>query len=310
MSIVSYTSSMKIIVTHTAPDWDAIGSVWLIKKYLAGWQDAKVEFVPAGERSPRLRKLKEVPYEPIVTVGEDELIHVDTGLLPLDHHQTAEKTVCAASLTWDYIKNQFQQTGITMTAEHIQAVDRIVKVIVQIDHFREVFWDNPTADYHEFSLIGVLEGLKIAHPEDDDLYISFGIQCLDALIHEFENRIWAEKEIAEKGIRFTLKCGEGMAFETINDSVLKLAQKMGYLLVVRKDPRKGYVRIKVRPASSEKDDIDLTLAYEKLSKIDPNATWYLHVSKKMLLNGTPKNPNMIPTKLTLSQIVDVLRSLY
>ena len=44
---------MKIVVTHTAPDWDAIGSVWLIKRYLPGWQDAKVEFVPAGTRRDR-----------------------------------------------------------------------------------------------------------------------------------------------------------------------------------------------------------------------------------------------------------------
>jgi len=56
---------------------------------------------------------------------------------------------------------------------------------------------------------------------------------------------------------------------------------MGFLLVVRKDPRKGYVRIKLRPTSSESDDLDLTPAYEKLHKIDPKATWFLHVSKKI-----------------------------
>lgn len=104
--------------------------------------------------------------------------------------------------------------------------------------------------------------------------------------------------------------GKAMAFETINDGVIKLAQKMGYLLVVRKDPRKGYVRIKARPESGPEDNIDLTAAYEELVKIDPEATWFLHVSKKMLLNGTPKNPKMIPTKLSLQEIVDVLKRLY
>lgn len=299
---------MKIIVTHTSPDWDAIGSVWLIKKFLPGWQDASVEFVPAGQRSDRLRKLKDVPYEPIIHMGEDEIIHVDTGLLPLDHHQTSDQSVCGTSLSWDFVQAEGQ-----VSDEAREAIDRIVKVIVAIDHFREVFWDNPTADYHEFSLLGVLEGLKLEHPDDDLLYLDYGIRSLDALTHEFANRIWAEKEIAEKGIRFDLQHHhdlKGIGFETINDSVLKLAQKMGFILVVRKDPRKGYVRIKVRPRTGEQDDLDLTLAYEKLKKIDPEATWFLHVSKKMLLNGTPKNPKMIPTKLSLQQIIDVLKSIY
>lgn len=302
---------MKIIVTHTAPDWDAIGSVWLIKTYLPGWQEAKVEFVPAGTRKAKCKGYNpQNESDPIELLGEDEIIHVDTGLGPLDHHQTADQTVCAATRTWDFVRFEIEKTGTAMKEEHSQAVTRVVNIILADDHFREVFWADPTADYHEFSLIGVLEGLKIAHPDDDQLYINFGIEALHAVVHNFESRIWAEKEIAKGGIRFEIKAGKAIAFETVNDNVLKLAQKMGYLLVVRKDPRKGYVRIKLRPASSKRDDLDLTLAYEKLRKIDPEATWFLHISKKMLLNGTPKNPHMIPTKLTLQQIIDVLKSIY
>ena len=40
---------MKIIVTHSSPDWDAIGSVWVIKRLLPGWTDADVQFIPAGQ---------------------------------------------------------------------------------------------------------------------------------------------------------------------------------------------------------------------------------------------------------------------
>ena len=265
---------MKIIVTHTSPDWDAIGSVWLLKKFLAGWQDAKVEFVPAGQRSKRLDGLEEVPYEAVIRVGEDEIIHVDTGLLPLDHHQTSDKSVCGASLVWDYVQQYFDDANDQLKTEHKEAIDRIVKIIVAIDHFKEVFWENPTADYHEFSLLGVLEGLKQLHPNQDELYVEYGIESLEALVHNFENRIWAEKEIKEKGVPFEIKAGKAIGFETVNDTVLKLSQKMGYLLVVRKDPRKGYVRIKLRPTSSENDDLELTPAYEKLKEIDPEATWF------------------------------------
>ena len=84
---------------------------------------------------------------------------------------------------------------------------------------------------------------------------------------------------------------------------------MGYTIVIRKDPRKGYVRIKALPANGKEKGADLTLMYEKLKKVDTQATWFLHVSKKMLLNGTPKNPKMIPTKLSLNDIIKVVEGI-
>ncbi len=298
---------MKIIVTHMSPDWDAIGSVWIIKRFLPGWEKAEVKFVPAGQRLGKQElRIKNQGKDPIELIGEEEIIHVDTGLGPLDHHQTQDTTVCGASLSWDYVQKQIKKAGDTLTPEHIEAVSRIVKIIVDTDHFKEVYWKDASADYHEFSLLGLLEGVKLQKPGQDSEYVKFGIDCLEGLVHTFENRIWAEKEIKEKGIEFKTKYGKAMGFETLNDTVLKLAQKQGYVLVVRKDPRKGYVRIKTLPATVKDKGIDLTLAYEQLRKIDPDATWFLHISKKMLLNGTPKNPKMRPTKLSLADIIRVL----
>jgi len=297
---------MKIIITHTSPDWDAITSVWLIKRFLPGWDEAKIEFVPAGEKLVKNKKDKNGETETIEQSVKDEMIHVDTGMGPLDHHQTLNDRICAASLTWDFVKSQNSEFNVREKwKEKKEAIDRIIKVIVDIDHFKEVFWPDTYADYQEFSLLGFLEGLKIERPNQDGWYIEIGMECLDAELHNFENRIWAEKEIQEKGQKFTTRFGKGFGIESINDSVLKLAQKMGYMIVVRKDPRKGYVRIKARPKDAN-NDVDLTLAYEKLKKMDPNATWYLHVSRKMLLNGTPKNPKMKPTMLSLQEIVKVL----
>lgn len=296
---------MKIIVTHASPDWDAITSVWILKRFLPGWDNARVEFVPAGEHSSRVKEVTSA----IQKVEEDQIIHVDTGLGPLDHHQTNDQNVSAASITWDFVKensSMFEDLSERIT-DKITAIDRIVAIVVEIDHFKEVFWDSPTADYHEFSMLGVLDGLKLAKQNQDGYYVDFGMEALDAMLHNFENRIWAEKEIAENGKKFKTRFGEGIAFETINDDVLKLAQKMGYVLVARKDPRKGYLRIKTLPnKEGEKPGVDLTLAYEQLRKMDPDATWFLHVSKKMLLNGTAKNPKMVPTKLTLDEIIKVL----
>jgi len=298
---------MKVVVTHISPDWDAITSVWLIKKYLSGWQNAKVKFVPAGQRMGN-RELKDLSH-PIEKIGEDEVVHVDTGLDPLDHHQTQDVNVSAASLTWDFVQKNFDKAGDHLTEVHKEAVSRVVKFVVDTDHFKEVFWADPSADYHEFTLLGLMEGLKFVKQNQDEYYVTFGIECLEAMVADFENRIWAEKEIEEKGIKFETRFGKGIGFETINDAVLKLSQKMGYVITLRKDPRKGYIRIKTLPDKDGKKGADLSLVYEKLKKMDPNATWFLHVSKKMLLNGTPKNPKMIPTKLSLGDIIEVIKNI-
>src|SRR5579872_5249627 len=308
---------MHAIIAHASPDWDAIGSVWILKRFLPGWENAKVEFVPAGQRSPRVaRKEKEADTQVIVESDDTKIIHVDTGLTPLDHHQIYDTNICSTSRCWDYVvkenPNLHAKTSDTKREDKIAAMERIVAYIVELDHFQEVFWPDAGSDMHEFSLYGILEGMKGLHPDDDEFFVSWGMEILDAMLRRFESRIWAEKEIA-KGKEFTTKWGKAIAIETINDSVIKLAQKMGYMVVVRRDPRKGYVRIKAVPMPAQQTtnnrqqklenpikvpDINLSLVRDQLEKMDPDATWFLHVSNKMLLNGTPKNPKMIPTRLS------------
>lgn len=299
---------MKIVVTHGAPDLDAITSVWLIKKFLPGWEDASIKFVAAGERIDNGKWKNEDQEFPMEEIEGNEVIHVDTGLGPLDHHQISSDQVCAASLTWDFVKTKNKELRLEKSDKmknKLEAIGRMVEVIKQDDHFKEVFRKDPLADYFQFELAGILDGLKLQYQNQDDYYYEFISKSLDAILHEFENRIWAEKEIKENSQEFETKYGKGIGLETINDTVVKLAQKMGYAVVVRKDPRKGYVRIKARPENG----IDLTKTYEELKKTDPNATWFLHVSKKMLLNGSTKNPKMRPTNLEVKDIIKVLEKI-
>lgn len=311
---------MKIIVTHLSPDLDAIGSVWVVKKFLPGWNDAKVEFVPAGNRLARIKNHPDFENEPVLKVGDDEIMHVDTGLGPLDHHQTSSMDTCGAKRSWEYVASELEKLGQQLKSEHHEAVSRIIEQIVDIDHFQEVYRADADADFQDFSLWGINEGLQYLKPEEHDYYVEFGRTCLDYLLSYYENKIWAENELS-KGQEFETRYGKAIGIESRNDSVIKLAQKKGYVLVVRKDPKRGNVAIKTMPRRASKvqgaevqdtsiqQGIDLTLAYEQLKKIDPDATWFLHVSKKMLLNGSVKNPDMIPTSLPLNSIIEVLKSL-
>src|SRR3989344_8330959 len=85
---------MKTIVTHMAPDVDAITSVWLLKRFLSGWNEAQVKFVPAGKT-----------LDNQIADSDPEIWHVDTGMGILDHHQTDEDT-CAAKRCLEYIIRQ------------------------------------------------------------------------------------------------------------------------------------------------------------------------------------------------------------
>lgn len=285
---------MRLIVTHTSPDLDAICSSWLLKKFHPKFNNADFRFVPAGKNyeMTEIEKLKNA-----------EILTVDTGGGEFDHHQTGDTNLCASKLVLDYLK--FQNF---IEDHHYSSLKRIVQVVLEIDHFREVFWDDPANDRYLFFLEEVLTGLKLLWQGQDERVLKFGFEALDGIFQKMQMKIKAEDEI-KNGVNFTIKIDKAggllkcLALETINDEVLKLAQKQGFQIVIRKDLRKGYVRIKAIPNGK----VDLTRIYEVLKRQDSEATWFLHASKCIVLNGSTKNPDMKPTRLSLEQIVEIVK---
>lgn len=283
---------MKTIVTHLAPDVDAVTSVWLLKRFLPGWIEAEVAFVPAG---------KTLDNEP--PDSDPDIMHVDTGMGKLDHHQTDEDT-CAAKRTMEYISLKAQnKSGKNHNKFPDEALIRLIDVVNDIDHFREAYFPNPAADYYDFGLVSMMDGWKLIYPDENQRMIDLGLIALDGVYKTFQNKVWAEHEIKNEGVEFVTKWGKGIGVETVNDEVVRIAQRQGYVVAVRKDPHKDYVRIKALPESRS----DLTSCYNILRKKDKEATWFLHASRKMLLNGSVKNPESKPTKLTLREIIEVLK---
>lgn len=272
---------MKTVVTHNAPDLDAITSVWLVKTFLPDWEEASVAFVPAG------KTYKDAPVD-----SDADIMHVDTGFGKFDHHQTNDFT-CASKIIYEHIASEHGEN---------EALARMVAYVTDVDHFQEVFYPDPAADMWDFSIVSVIDGWRLMYPEDDLKIMHLGMDCLDALYKVFQNKIWAEKAL-EEGIEFESEWGKALGLETINDSAVRLAQRRGYVLVVRKDPKKGYLRIKTIP----KPEIDLEPYYQELKDAEPDATWFLHASHHMLLNGSTKNPDMRPSRRPLAEIIEVLR---
>lgn len=273
---------MKTIVTHIGPDVDAIAAVWLVKNYLPGWKEAAFAFVPAGTT------LHDAPPD-----DKSDILHVDTGFGKFDHHQTNADT-CAAQLVREEVEK---------TRGEDEALRRLIAVVNDIDHFREALRPNPTADFWDFGVTAQVDGWRLLHSDDPVKVVNLGMDALDGIYKTFQNKVWAERELTERGVVFETRWGKSIGVETVNDEVIHVGQKMGYAVVVRKDPKKGYLRIKALP----KDDIDLTDVYNRLKKEEPDATWFLHASLHMVLNGSAKNPKMRPTRKTLQEIIDILR---
>lgn len=287
----------KLIVTHHAPDLDAISSVWLLKRFDGQrYASAKVAFVNPGETI----SLEEAEKE--FNCQLHEITHVDTGLGEFDHHQAerASRDICAATLVFDYLKQVRPEIADDM------ALVEMIKIIVDVDHFGEIYWPESKENRFVFTLHELIHGHESIELNDDDSQLHFGMKALDCAYAAMANRLKAEEVISGKGIEFEIKEGKCLALETQNDESIKLSQIKGYILAVRKDSEYGHIRIKVRPDA----ELNLDRLYQAIKEIDPKATWFYHASGKMLLNGSIKHRNQIASSLSLQGIIHLIQKLY
>jgi len=277
---------MKTIVTHMSPDLDAIASVWLLRTFYPDCFDALVEFVPAGQT------LEGRPAD-----DNPNIIHVDTGMGKFDHHQSNEYT-CASQKIFLFLKEKHY-----LKPQQVEPLERMVDVITSFDHFGEASLPDADADIYDFMYIGILDGLKMLY-QDDAKILQLGSELLNGLLQTFSNKVFAQSEI-KRGLVFTSSWGKTLALETDSEEAVRLAQKSGFEMVVRKGKKHGHIRVKLLPSKKK----TLKNLYDILVKKDPKATWFYHASGHMILNGSTKNPNSIPSTLHLADIVSMIKEL-
>ena len=277
---------MKTIVTHLSVDLDCIAATWLVKRFFPEWDEADIVFTP-----------QQVNWEEVVPDSNPNILYLDTGFGKFDHHQLQEYT-SATKLLYKYILIHFPPDEKTQTA-----LARLVSLVNELDHFAECFYPDASSDKWDLSLFQQVGALKQSLGEDRKVMETVFI-LLDAHLQLFKNKTKAEKEIKD-GYVFQSKWGKTLVMNTRNDEALRLAQKLGFQLVAIKDPEKGGVRIKTPP----KKELDLTPLYEEIMKKDRKGTWFLHIGKNMLLNGSNKKPGQVPSPLTLQQLIEIIKEL-
>lgn len=285
--------SKKLIVTHQNPDVDAIGSVWLLKRFdREDYFEAKTSFVPAGETISEAQ-LNDLGISLI------EVTHVDTGMGEFDHHSEEKDSGSAAELVFNYLKKKHADL------ERDGALARVVTFINETDHFGSYFWPEPTADRYIFTLEQMLNGYKLGGHGDDHDLVELGMKCLDGAYSMMKIVLEAREELTTKGSVFETVFGKALGITSSNDAVIKQGQKMGYTIVVRKDPELGNIRIKAAPLP----EIDLTRVYEAIRKRDTVGTWYFHPGKHMLINGSRKHIGQVPSPLSLEDVIGIIRGI-
>ena len=293
---ILHIMTRKLIVTHHAPDLDAIGASWLLKTFdTQHYGNAKFAFVNPGEKikSSAVAELE---------ISSDNVVHVDTGLGRFDHHQPerGHDNSSASSLVYDHLCHLHPE----LSNDH--ALGLLVDFITEIDHFEEIHW--PEADHYRYNLMlhQLIRGLEFVGLHNDDSQLHFGFTCLDGVYAALKQDVRAKEILETKAQYFHIKSGKCMAVETRNDDTLKLAQKYGAIIAIRKDTTQGHIRIKARPDA----EIDLKALADEISLIDSVGTWYYHPSGKMLINGSKKHRNQKPSPLSLEQIIELTKKTY
>jgi hypothetical protein len=289
-------SDRKLIVTHHAPDLDAISAVWLFKRFDSQhFADAKIAYVNPGDTIT----LEEAERDGCQL---HEVTYVDTGGGEFDHHQdgVAMQKVCAASLVYMHILK------IHPEAKDDLALKELVEFICNVDHFQEINWPDANSYRYVFMLHELIRGHEYIDPHNDDSQMHFGLDCIDYAYAAMKQSIKADQVIAAKGQDFEIKYGKCLAIDSRNDDTLKRAQKMGYILAVRKDTKLGNIRIKIRPDAP----FDLECLQQKIQSKDHKGTWFYHGGGKMLINGSLKHKSHVASPLTLEEIVEMIKECY
>lgn len=277
-----------LIVTHVNPDLDAIGAIWLLKRFMAeDYADAAYGFVAAGET-----------YRGEAVDSDSSVVHVDTGLGIFDHHDKERERYSATYLVWEHIKS---------LQDHLKddkAGQMMVDFITEIDHFGEYYWPEPMSPRYAFMLSDILPRLHLLSRYSNAEVVDMVLPLLDAVYKGYQDILKAEEDIAQ-GQEFECKWGRAILVVTGSDGAMKIAQKMGYDVVVRKEPDRGFVKIKSAP----KKEIDLRPIYDRISELEDRERWYFHPSGNMLINGSSKDPDTEPTNVGVDRIVEIIKSI-
>ncbi len=259
-----------MIIGHLNPDIDCLCAIWILRRW-HNLEHAALQFVPSGQT------FNGAPVD-----SDLNIIHVDTGHGRFDHHQVVDHTLSATEL----VRRTVAPDDLVLR--------RIAQAVTRLDH---ALAEGGTAP----NICDLIGGFNALYPEAPTLVAQSMFVNFDAWYANEAKQMRLEQAFAER-IEFDTPWGFGIAMESDDGGSSRLAYSAGAVLYAYRDG-KGNMGI----AARSRAQVDLTQVLRDLRRIDPQADWFLHASKRMLLCGTPKSPPRTPSQLSLQELVGVLR---
>lgn len=274
---------MKILVTHINPHLDDILAIWLFRKFHTEFKEAKLEFLSAAKEG--------VTFEGKQVDSDPEVIHFGIGRGKFDEHK-GDIGQSAGSLVWQEIK-----------AGGLAPKDRI-----ELGAYEElVAWNNlidtgqaPSYEFSEFSVQALIRPLD-SKPETSKKAIELGEEILDRILNVLKRKQQSVLDW-EKRQEFETKFGKTVAVssETVDRAFCK--RQEGDLFIIY-NPKYKSVQY-FTPG-----DTNLEPIYQKAKSLDPEATWYFHQSRHIIICGSHSAPGSQPTKLSFEELIDLVKNI-
>jgi len=258
-----------MIVTHKNPDFDCIVGVWLFKRF-CGMENEKIKFMKFGEPIPPKCK---------------DAFFIDIGKGEYDHHHRKD-FVSAATL----ILEKFNLNNNTV-------LKQLADIARRIDHGLS---DKKTEGLLNF--INIISGLNKLYPHDPLKVMKISFECLDAIYERGSQLVYIKEEF-QKGIKFCTKWGNGIGIETHIREIRGYCHRKGYIIFVYVDPVTQYRGF----AAPGGKGVDFSDIYYKLKNLEPDAEWYLHFSKDLLICGSDKAINNKLSNLKLEKLINLIK---
>lgn len=268
---------MKRIITHLRPHLDDICAAWLLKRYQPGAADAAFEFQPAD------RKVEAPDADP-------ETAYVGVGRGRFDEHK-GDVGECATSLVHKAIK------GNIADPTEAAAVARLVAWVLEEDTGKL-----NSLTHREFTVPMIIQGEFDRNGRDSVAVADLGFRMLEALLVSEQNFVRLETDWAKRQ-EFPSRFGRAVALVSTAKEIDSYGYAHGFDLVVFMNPDGSYRNIRGKAGTA----IDLTPVRDELAKIDPQATWYFHHSKKMLICGGELAPAAKPSQLAFEKMIEIVK---
>jgi hypothetical protein len=259
-----------MIVTHSNPDFDCIVATWLLKRF-CGMKRHTIQFVR---------------FEDSITTKYKNAICVDIGNGEYDHHHRND-FVSSATLVLEKFNLQ-----------NDPALKTLAYTARRIDH--GLLGEDTGGP---FSLIDIISGLNKIYPKDPLIVMNIAFECLDAIYKQSSQSVRFEED-SKEGIQFNTRWGLGIGVETHNRGVRGYCHKQGYIVFVYVDPVTQYRGF----AAPGGRGVDFSDVYAKVKSLEPDAEWYLHFSKDLLICGSDKAANYKLSKLELNDLIGLVKA--